>query len=136
MYSSLVLKPGKFFVDNLQDYTKFSIQHKIRTSKEKEIPSKLNTYFTAEWLNQYKKMRDTKWKEENNWKVLQKVHDLLFNPTNPEASRNFNKAQQHQDPTGLACSQERYLQVIVIVPHELNRSRSYLSVTSSSMFFT
>ncbi|KAG5022212.1 hypothetical protein JHK85_018554 [Glycine max] len=28
-----------------------------------------------------------------------------------EASRNFSKAQQHQDPTGLACSQERYLQI-------------------------
>ena len=64
MYSSLLLKLGKFFVDNLQDYTKFSIQHKIRTSKEKEIPSKLHTYFTTDWLNQYKKMRDTKRKEE------------------------------------------------------------------------
>jgi len=69
-------------------------------------------------------------------KVLQEVHDLLFNPTNPETSRNFSKAQQHQDATGLACSQESYLQVIVIVPHAPNRSRSYLSITSSSMFFT
>ncbi|KAL5161368.1 Homeobox protein knotted-1-like 3 [Glycine soja] len=46
--------------------------------------------------------------------AMHTVHDLLFNPTNPEASRNFNKAQQHQDPTGLACSQERYLQTLSV----------------------
>ena len=81
MYSSLLLKLGKFFVDNLQDHTKFSIQHRIRTSKEKEIPSKLNTYFTTDWLNQYKKMRDTKWKEENNWKCYKKF--MIYSLTQP-----------------------------------------------------
>ena len=54
------------------------------TSNEKEIPSKSNTYFITDLINQYKKKQEKKWKEENNWKVLQKVHDLLFNLANPK----------------------------------------------------
>jgi len=67
--SRLLLKLEKFFINNLQDYTKFSIQHKMPTSIEKEIPSKWNTYFTTDWINQYKRC-----KKQNEKKIIEKCY--------------------------------------------------------------